>query len=308
MAIKTKAKPNNLVLGNQSDITGSLSFSGADIKVIAYRNSKSIFNTENKKRINELVSLEKREEQLTDAFRRRFGDENISNEILVLSRKAIGELRDSIDKKRSKLINPLVNYKVLDSVHTFSFSSFREKFAVRSLGRTQPISYTRGPRTIAGSMVMVAEQESELFELTLTSSPDGINKKNTDELSEGASGDVMLDQIDPLNIMLFFANEYGAYSVMHFFDVEISAEGQEMSVDKPVTFNTINFYAKEMLTMKNMGNLFTSEAEMIARAVYGLSKEDSKESRGERASSLLYRNSFGDNEINDMLAKSRGLF
>lgn len=198
-------------------------------------------------------------------------------------------------------------YFKLGSLHTISYSSFREEFAVRSLGKVQAKTYTKGPRTVAGSMVFNVLQEHELYQL--------IDSYKAPEERGSHPASAMLDQIAPFNVMLLFANEFGAYSCLHLFDLNINTEGQSMSVDEVIIRNTMNFYATDMLPMAPLGNAFDSYDQMVNGAIAAGAGNSSKS-----ASTSSYRegsrfdiqmqNPFASNNntISDMLAESRRLF
>ena len=61
--------------------------------------------------------------------------------------------RDRLQGELKHLVGEKSHFD-LGSIHTLSYSSFREKFAVRTIGRTQAKTYTRGPRTIAGKLCL----------------------------------------------------------------------------------------------------------------------------------------------------------
>lgn len=202
----------------------------------------------------------------------------------------------------------------LGSIHTISYSSFREKFAVRSLGMVAAKGYTHGPRTIAGTMVFNVLQSHELYSLA---SPVSSAAKGDEVKGSRHPGSAMLDQIDPFNILLLFANEFGVYSSLHLFDVTISTEGQSMSIDEVITQNTMNFYALEMLPMTSLGNAFESTNQMIAEIINETKNEKAAQDKNYKYApikaptfdSILSTSSVQtQQEIDDLLKSTRGLF
>jgi hypothetical protein len=192
--------------------------------------------------------------------------------------------------------------KELGSLHSLSYSSFREKNAVRTLGRTHAKAYTRGQRTIAGTMIFNILQAHELMDFANA----GLN--DSDHVA-------MLDQIEPFNLIISFTNEYGAVSVMHLFNVDVNTESQSMSIDQIGTSNTMSFYAQDMLPITNVGNLFKDTHEML----YSALSSDSYRTfvSGQNASRLSGLKSLGsalggssdqDKRIQALLKRSRGLF
>lgn len=332
-----------------STIDGVVSFSGADISVIAYRNETPVskFKVEALKKdvekketeiqakrkekavtATELASsaedlqvaqdqLAKRRDQLRASgvpenstalsninnregkFQKRVSDAAAadavsSGELVDLN----GEL-DGLNKELSDL-NEVENYFQLGSIHTLSYSSFREKFAVRTLARIQAKTYTRGPRTIAGSMVFNVFQEHEFLKMV-----DFI-----DDTGGPHPGAVMIDQVQPFNLLLLFANEFGAYSALHLLNVDISSEGQEMSIDNILTHNTMNYYATDMIPMTNLGNRFNSYDEMLIGTIRDISQSgfsSGKTSNRTKIDSLV--NPFLEEGAEvDLISQSRGLF
>lgn len=204
------------------------------------------------------------------------------------------------DEKINKLTG--IPFFQIGSLHTISYSSFREKFAVRSLGTIQAKEYTRGSRTLAGTMVFNVFQEHEFLKMY-----DGV------DASKGSIDPraVMLDQILPFNLLLIFANEYGAYSALHLINVEVASEGQEMSIDQIITHNTMNFYATDMIPMTDLGNAFNSYNSMINGQIEIALKGGATSNKSQALQKIdgLF-NPFAKDEdkFKKLLAQSRGLF
>jgi hypothetical protein len=218
--------------------------------------------------------------------------------------KALNETTARYETELSELSK--IQFFPLGSLHTISYSSFRENFAVRTLGKVQAKGYTQGPRTVAGTMIFNTLQEHELYKL---------HQLNSDENLKGSHPKArMLDQIKPFNVLLLFANEYGAYSTLHLFDVLIGTEGQTMSIDQVVTQNSMNFYATEMLPMRAIGNAYKTFSNMLEQEIESAQSEqkgsDSSPSNATFNIDTQITNPFAENadEINIMLRESRGLF
>lgn len=332
-----------------SSIENVVSFSGSDITVVAYRNETpaSRFKVDTLKKEIEVKEVEvqrKRKEkaiasedlqnvsdlniqQMENVARRRsqLRSSGVPEDSTAMSslndkegkyakqvsaaatRNAIagGELVDLNENLENLQIelkeqNDIENYFELGSIHTLSYSSFREKFAVRTLARIQAKTYTRGPRTIAGTMAFSVFQEHDFLRMVDFIDDNGAPHPNA----------VMIDQVQPFNVLLLFANEYGAYSSLHLLNVDISSEGQEMSVDSIITHNTMNFYATDMIPMTNLGNRFNSYDEMIIGSIRDASQSglsSAKPSSRNRIDSLV--NPFEtEGEEARLLGQSRGSF
>lgn len=188
----------------------------------------------------------------------------------------------------------------LGTLDSFSFSSFREKNAIRTLGRSHALGYTRGPRTVAGSLTFNATQENELLAFFA-----GV------DLNEVPYGNIpmktlMLDQIDPFNVILMFSNEMGGNSVLQLFNLELSSESQRMSVHDILVQNTVNFYATDILPMQDVGNTFNTRFAMLAGiAADGTSGINNTMRKKINAS--IQSKTLGD-EAERLLGRSRGLF
>jgi hypothetical protein len=188
----------------------------------------------------------------------------------------------------------------LGSLHSLNYSAFREKTAVRTLGRTHARAYTRGQRTIAGTMIFNVLQSHEL--LRFGNSVDGNDY-------------TMLDQIDPFNLLVMFSNEYGSMSALHLFNVDVNTESQGMSIDAIMLQNTMNFYAQDMLPMEDIGNVFSDTASMLNEALNNAQVRDlQKRMQSRFVTGLSTINSASDGEsrsdrsIQGLLQRSRGLF
>lgn len=189
------------------------------------------------------------------------------------------------------------NTFVLGTLHTISYSSFREKFAVRSLGMSHAKAYSRGPRTIAGTMVFHTISAPELMKLH-----DSISPTNHPDSAT-------LDQLDPFNMLLLFANEYGQYSAMHVLNIDISSEGHELSIDQILTTNSLNFYATDLIPMKEVGSLFYSYEDMITGLVRDASsKKLTSSDLKRRQNNVSNFNNREDLGIADLVQQSRGLY
>lgn len=132
---------------------------------------------------------------------------------------------------------------LLADVQTLSYSTHRDKFPVRALGHTYPRGYTRGGRTIAGSMVFTMFDREVLWRIIQ-------NYKYDTEMNEGevdfSSYSPMLDQIPPFDITITFANEYGDVANMALYGVEIVDEGTVLSIDDIMVEKTCSFVARDL--------------------------------------------------------------
>lgn len=141
-----------------------------------------------------------------------------------------------------------VKFKVLGDLQTMTYSTHREKFPVRTLGRTSAKGYTRGPRTIGGTLIFTVFDKEVLSEML-------VQNYQTDSAKADNYGflkAVLVDQIPPFDISVSFVNEYGSVSRMVIYGVELVNEGQTMSIDDLITENVCSFVARHVEPMYSM--------------------------------------------------------
>lgn len=200
---------------------------------------------------------------------------------------------------RTRKSGSLPPYFELGSLDSLSISTFREKVAVRGLGRSHAVGYTRGARTIAGALNFNLMQENELLRFLNPDSQE-LGHNNTPLTA------VLLDQVAPFNIVIMFSNEYGGNSVMQLFNVELASESQRMSVHDLVIQNNINFYATDVIPIQDLGNAYNSTSEMIL----GITKHHPQAFANEFRNTVKKRidSVTSGSRASDLLSRSRGLF
>ncbi|MHA2063334.1 MAG: hypothetical protein ACXABY_03015 [Candidatus Thorarchaeota archaeon] len=138
----------------------------------------------------------------------------------------------------------------LATLQTISVQSHREKFAVRSLGRSYVSGYTRGPRTIAGSMIFTIFNEHALYKLIRAMDDAAIaGETHIDTFLSS----LIPDQLPPLDLTIVFANEYGSLSKMGIYGAEFVNDGVTMSIEDLMTENVVNFVARDVDIMTSVG-------------------------------------------------------
>lgn len=162
----------------------------------------------------------------------------------------------------------LIEDAVIGNLQGISYSVTREKAPIYTMGRADPVSFSRGKRGIAGSMVFTNFDREALFDVM--GKKYGVNlqyyKKNFDlpaggktiELEDSvANGNFSspttanyADQIPPFNVTITAANEYGQAMMMGLFGVELLNQGQGVSVDDMVTETQFTFIARAIVGWK----------------------------------------------------------
>jgi len=137
--------------------------------------------------------------------------------------------------------------KVLAEAQTLSVSTYREKYPVRAIGSVYPRGVTRGPRSIAGSIVFTVFDKNVLYEI-LQVDP---SEFDSDKLLTS----VIIDQLPPLDISIVFANELGQLSRMTIYGVDFISEGQTMSIHDLFIENQVQYIARDIDPMTKEGDL-----------------------------------------------------
>lgn len=166
-----------------------------------------------------------------------------------------------------------LNGVVLGNLNGISFSTTREKAPVYTLGNVDAVSFGRGKRGHAGSMIFTNFDRHALYDvqraLKGTSQELMYYAKGNDIPAGGRSallgqqsyeGDLSFiqfqnkrdsnysDQIPPFTITLTGQNEYGSVSVMALLGVEFINEGSGISIDDIVTETQMTFVARAIQT------------------------------------------------------------
>lgn len=122
---------------------------------------------------------------------------------------------------------------VQTQLQTLTVSSARSVHPVRTLGTVNPQDYTRGGRTIAGSMIYTTLFRDALVEAYQTAF----------EQAETDSAKFFVDQIPKFNMLINASNEYGHTANTVLLGIHISNFGTTFSVDDMYTESTYTYVA-----------------------------------------------------------------
>lgn len=161
--------------------------------------------------------------------------------------RQLQKLDDDIISRRN-----LPTSKVLGEITSFSWSVYREKDPFRPLGSVYPRTYTRGPRTIGGTMVFTIFHEHVFHEL-MNVGLGYYDALGTNDFDQHLYTTMLADQIRPLDISLIFANEYGAISHMGFWGLEFFQEGGTFSIEDIYSENVLQYVARDFDPMRTVG-------------------------------------------------------
>jgi len=135
--------------------------------------------------------------------------------------------------------------KVLGEVQTVSYQIHREKVPVRTLGRSAPKTYTKGTKTVAGSMIFTLFDRHVFNSMLLGSKLYGSAK-------DTANPYVTVDQLPRFDFVLYFANERGSESLLAILDLEIVNEGGVFSVNDMISEATMNWVAQHIMPLRSL--------------------------------------------------------
>lgn len=141
---------------------------------------------------------------------------------------------------------------VLGNIQTLTFSTHREKFPARALGHVGARGYTRGPRTIGGSMIFTIFDKTALAELMQLDNLIEVASNAGKGKSAGIDHIILLDQIPPFDISILFSNETGSLSRMAIYGVELVNEGQTMSIEDLITETVVSYVARHVDPMSSL--------------------------------------------------------
>ncbi len=159
-------------------------------------------------------------------------------------------------------INIVLGNRIIGNAQGISLSITREKAPIFVMGSKDPVSFSRGKRGIAGSLVMTVFSDDALSEFRnanednrkyFASDRDLLYRTESTSMAgaslefEGLQGGTLrdanyADQIRPFNVVVIGHNEYnGTPSAMRLWGVEILNEGTgsstgDVSLDSQMTF------------------------------------------------------------------------
>jgi hypothetical protein len=280
-------------MGNEEDILskGSIyinntSYSGADIKVLVHTYDPNTASGIQRKAIENETKIVQNQQ---DAIQGRIASLEAKLETAHVGTPSETRIKKKLDRERKdldrvddilsslKLDDTLAEFKVvtgavktLAELQTLSISVYRDKQDVRALGSVYPKGFTRGPRSIAGSMIFTVFHTNVLEEFMSCHSSEFDGVKYTSAI---------IDQIPPLDVTVVFANETGHLSRMAIYGLEFQTEGLVLSSEDIITESTLSFIARDFDPMRSV-------AERKIDENYRLSNQWT----GQSASSLIFEN------------------
>jgi hypothetical protein len=255
-------------------IDNKTSYSGVDIKAVVHiydggklaQERQSNLDQDIRQLDNELKAAFSQQSVLQSQISGNSFSSQQANQLNALNKRVI-YLQNSIDalmdeRTRIGTTKPQFSTKVLAELQTISLSSHREKFPVRALGATGPKSFTRGPRTVAGSMIFTVFDTNALDQF-LESHPSDFDAHNP-------TSTALLDQIPPFDITIAFANELGQVSRMAIYGIELVNEGMTMSIEDLLLENVVQFVARDYDPMRAVSRRKLDESNLMTNQIVSL--------------------------------------
>lgn len=168
-------------------------------------------------------------------------------------------------------IQAYIESTLLGNIQGVSFSVTREKAPVYVMGSVDPVSFSRGKRGLAGSLIFTNFDREALYDIKRNKAI-GLQyyRKNFDIAAGGKSYDLFQqsnvdpslplegtltdanysDQIPPFNVILTGSNEHGATMSMTIIGVELLNEGSGLSIDDIVNETQMTFVARTLIPWK----------------------------------------------------------
>lgn len=136
---------------------------------------------------------------------------------------------------------------ILGNVQTFTYSTYREKTAIRTLGRIQPKGFVSGPREIAGTLIFTVFDRNPLYDI-ITQFP--LKNDPKDRYTSP-----LPDQIPAFDLSMIFVNEYGSKSIVRLYAIELFQEGTTHSINDIYSECVMQYKARDMDIMTSYDDM-----------------------------------------------------
>jgi hypothetical protein len=181
-------------------------------------------------------------------------------------------------------IKVVIAGKVAGQMQAVSYAVQREKAPIYVMGRVDPLSFSRGKRGIAGTMISLLLDQHLIFnpefqgnntyladndEISVTDLDPNQNtlKNNNGDLNApealqypGSFSDLFsvrtasyVDQLPPFDTAIVAMNEYGKGATMRIYGCEILNEGSGFSIDDIVIENQMTYVCRTILPWQKLG-------------------------------------------------------
>jgi hypothetical protein len=180
-------------------------------------------------------------------------------------------------------IRAVVAGKPIGQLQAVSYAVQREKAPIYVMGRVDPLSFSRGKRGVAGTLISLLLDQHMLFgepfsNMQFIADKDeifasGLNLQDATsdslarDLSTPSAGfdarsvndnwearnAFYVDQLPPFDIAIVAVNEYGKAATMRIYGCEILNEGSGFSIDDIVIENQMTYVCRTILPWQKLG-------------------------------------------------------
>lgn len=140
------------------------------------------------------------------------------------------------------IIFPGMQPIAIGNLSTLTYSMYRDKKPVRTIGRINPKGFAHGGRTIAGTLIFSVMFKHNVNDL----------KKDIPYLENIKK--LKPCELPPFDILITTGNEYGASAHMAIYGVTIVDEGMIFSVEDLFTENTWTYFARDIDLLNDIGS------------------------------------------------------
>ena len=181
-------------------------------------------------------------------------------------------------------IRAVIGTNTVGSLQGISYAIQREKAPIYVMGKVDPLSFSRGKRGIAGTIItlmldshLIKDEKYGFNEMKAVLDKDEIVPRTTDlndatdnvlgaldptftfDANDVSSSYVLsaptyVDQIPPFDVVIVAANEYGKAAEMRIYGIEILNEGSGFSIDDIVIENQMTYVARTILPWQKLGS------------------------------------------------------
>lgn len=122
-------------------------------------------------------------------------------------------------------------------ISTLSYSIYREKYPVRAIGYTRAKGYTKGSRTVAGTLAFTMLDKAVINKFIQI-----LYKED-----KWKSLSLLPDELPPFDIDLVFVNELGQTTSLKLIGVEIAEGNSVMSINSMAVSEQYSFVAQDII-------------------------------------------------------------
>ena len=140
---------------------------------------------------------------------------------------------------------------IFGQVHTISYSIYRDKMPVRALGHTKAKGYTKGTRTVAGSISFMMLDRAvindfiDMLYINNGDSEDEYGERQSNELTKNFS--ILPDELPPFDVEIYYVNQRSNKTKETLLGVELAEGNKVITVDDLQVQEQYSFVAHDLI-------------------------------------------------------------